>query len=233
VEGGNGAEAKLSDDHWVRFGAAIKALHTADIPFSITKDVQRETFSSKWRESLKAFIGTIENQEFKEPVAAKAVAFLKLMSSQILRMVKETEDLALTIQKQPSEYVLCHGDMHGWNLIVSQNENLFIVDWDTLILAPKERDLMFVGAGIWDSGRSPPEDEELFYQGYGETEVSRDGIAYYRFERVIQDIAEYCEHIFSCDDNDDGRLQCFEYLKSNFLPGGTIERAYESKLRGN
>jgi spectinomycin phosphotransferase len=47
---------KLSEDQWAQFGAAIKKLHSADIPSSITKDVPRETFSSKWRETVKAFL---------------------------------------------------------------------------------------------------------------------------------------------------------------------------------
>jgi hypothetical protein len=45
------------------------------------------------------------------------------------------------------------------------------------------------------------------------------------FERIIQDIGEYCEHIFLSDEGGEDRIQSFEYLQSNFLPGGTIERA--------
>jgi len=67
-------------------------------------------------------------------------------------------------------------------------------------LAPKERDLMFIGAGIWDSGHVPTEEESLFYQGYGQTKINHDAICYYRFERIIQDIAEYCEHIILSDE---------------------------------
>lgn len=53
-------------------------------------------------------------------------------------------------------------------------------------------------------------------------------MAYYRFERIIQDIDDYCEYIFLSDEGGDDRMQCFEYLKSNFLPGNTIEKAYAS-----
>ncbi len=87
---------------------------------------------------------------------------------------------------------------------------------------------MFIGAGIWDSGLTAAEEESLFYKGYGQTKINQDVLAYYRFERIIQDLGEYCEHIFTSNDNDDDRIQCFEYLQSNFLLGGTIERAYEA-----
>ena len=47
-----------------------------------------------------------------------------------------------------------------------QTTNLYLVGGDTLILAPKKPDLMFIGGGIWDSGYTPDE-ESLFYKGYG------------------------------------------------------------------
>ncbi|MFO1257517.1 MAG: phosphotransferase [Gammaproteobacteria bacterium] len=154
--------------------------------------------------------------------------FLKSKSSEILKLVERAEELAFTIQEQPIDYVLCHADMHGWNLFLDKEEALYIVDWDTFIFAPVERDLMFIGAGIWDSGLTPDEEASLFYKGYGQTNINQDAMAYYRFERIIQDIGDYCEYIFLSGEGGDDRIQCFEYLKSNFLPKGTIERAYQA-----
>lgn len=228
VEGHNGVDAKPSDDHWVQFGAAIKKLHSVDIPNALTSGTPRETFSSKWRETVKSFLGRIENEVFEKPVAVKMAAFLKSKRCEILKLVERAEELAITIQKQPLEYILCHADMHGWNLIVDKEGALYIVDWDTLIFAPKERDLMFVGAGIWDSGLTAAEEESLFYQGYGQTKINQDVLCYYRFERIIQDIGDYCEYIFLSDEGGDDRMQCFEHLQPVFLPNGAIERAYQA-----
>ena len=228
VEGRNGVDTKPSEDQWTQFGEAIKKLHSTDIPASITKDVPRETFSSKWRETVKAFLIRIESEVFEEPVAVKMSLFLKSKSSEILKLVERAEELAITIQKQPLDYVLCHADMHGWNLFVDKEEALYIVDWDTLIFAPKERDLMFIGAGIWDSGLTAAEEESLFYQGYGQTKINQDAMAYYRFERIIQDIGDYCEYIFLSDEGGDDRMQCFEHLQPVFRTYGAIERAYNS-----
>jgi spectinomycin phosphotransferase len=228
VEGYNGVEIKLSDQQWIEFGATMKKLHSTNIPNSIINNVPRETFSSKWRETVKAFLMRIENEVFEEPVAVKMALFLKSKSSEILNLVERAEKLAITIQKQPLEYILCHADIHGWNLIVDKEGALYIVDSDTLIFAPKERDLMFVGAGIWDSGCTAIEEESLFYQGYGQTKINQDVISYYRFERIIQDIGDYCEYIFLSDEGGDDRMQCFEHLQPVFLPNGAIERAYQS-----
>jgi spectinomycin phosphotransferase len=228
VEGRNGVEAKLSKDQWAQFGTAIKNLHSVDIPESITKGVPRETFSSKWREAVKAFLVRIESEVFEEPVAVKMAQFLKSKSSKILKLVERAEELAITIQKQPFTYVLCHADMHGWNLILDKEAALYIVDWDTLIFAPVERDLMFIGAGIWNSARTPAEEEFLFYHGYGQADINQDALAYYRFERIIEDIGDYCEYIFLSNEGGEDRMQCFEHLQPVFLPNGAIERAYDS-----
>ena len=103
-----------------------------------------------------------------------------------------------------------------------------MVDWDTLIFAPKERDLMFIGCGLGDSGYTPQEEETMFYQGYGQTNINQFAIAYYRCERIIEDIAVYCEQIFLSDEGGEDRKESLENVKSNFLPNGTIEMAYQS-----
>jgi hypothetical protein len=89
---------------------------------------------------------------------------------------------------------------------------------------------MFIGSGIWDSARTPAEEESLFYHGYGQADINQDVIAYCRFERIIQDIGEYCEHVLMSDEGGDNRMQCFEHLQPVFLPNGAIERAYDSYL---
>lgn len=228
IDGRNAVEEKLSDQQWIQFGTAIKKLHTTDIPKAINIHVPQETFSSKWCDTVTSFLDHIENEKFDDSIAAQTALFLKSKSDLIFSLIKHVEELRSILQDQPLEYVLCHADIHGWNLLIDGNNDLYLIDWDTLILAPKERELMFIGAGIWDSGCTPAEEKSLFYKGYGETEISQDAICYYRLDRIIQDIGEYCEHIFLSDDGYDNRMQSFEYLQANFLQNGTVERACAS-----
>jgi spectinomycin phosphotransferase len=81
--------------------------------------------------------------------------------------------------------------------------------------------------------RTPQEEETLFYRSYGQTQIDPIALAYYRYERIIEDIAVFCEQIFLTDEGGDDREQSFHSLRSNFLPNNTIEIAYQSdKTRG-
>jgi spectinomycin phosphotransferase len=51
-------------------------------------------------------------------------------------------------------------------------------------------------------------------------------VAYYRFERIVEDLAVFAEQLLLSDEGGDDRAQSVRYVKSNFQPGGTIERAY-------
>ena len=218
----------MTNQQWVEFGAALKRFHTASIPAAITSSIQWEKFSPQWRNTVKMFLERIKVETFNGPVAVEMSNFLKTKSDEILELVKRAERLAQMLQEKPAEFILCHGDIHAWNLLIADSVTFYMVDWDTLIFAPKERDLMFIGVGLGGKGHTPQEEKALFYQGYGYTRIDPIAMAYYRYERIIEDIAVYCGQIFLSDEGGEDRKQSFEYLQSNFLPGGTIEMAYQS-----
>ena len=162
MKGHNATKKHLSDQQWIEFGATMKKFHSAHIPKAITRNIQRETFSSKWRKTVKVFLERIKNEIFEDPIATEMALFLKSKSNEILELIGHAERLVRLLQNPPLKYVLCHADIHGWNLLIDEEDALYIVDWDTLLFAPKERDLMFIGAGIWDSGRTLFEEDYCF-----------------------------------------------------------------------
>jgi len=227
VEGQNGFDKKLSEQQWVEFGAALKRFHTADLPAAITGGIPREDFSPRWRNTMKMFLKRIESETFNEPVAAELAAFLKIKKEQMHQMVKRAERLAGMLQEKPPEFILCHADIHIWNLFIDTSGALFMVDWDTLLFAPKERDLMFIGGGLGDSGYTPGQEENLFYRGYGPTDINQVAIAYYRYERIVEDMAVYCEQLLLSEAGGEDRSQSLAIVKFYFLPGGTIARTFQ------
>ena len=228
VDGRNGFEVPLSDAQRIEFGMAMKQFHTADMPAALTANIPRESFSPRWRDMIRSFLTRIERETFADPLAAELALFLQANRRETLALIGRAEHLAQAIEAEETPFILCHADIHGWNLLIDGDDQLYVVDWDTLIFAPKERDLMFVGAGLGGNGHSLEEEVAFFYEGYGRVQIDPKGIAYYRCERIIEDIALYCEQIFLSDDDGEDRKQALDYLKSNYRPEGTIEIALGS-----
>ncbi|MCL4559136.1 MAG: aminoglycoside phosphotransferase family protein [Chloroflexi bacterium] len=230
VEGRNGYQVNLTDHHWVELGAALKRVHTAALPHELIGRFRRETYSPRWREIVQGFVAHAEDPIRDDPLAINLAAFLRAKREVILDLTGRAERLARALQAERREFVLCHSDVHAGNVLIDSAGALYIVDWDDPILAPKERDLMFPGGAQGFRGHTPEEEETLFYQGYGQTQIDHRALAYYRYERIVEDLAIECEQIFSTTQGGEDREQAFEYFKSNFLPENTIEIAYQSDL---
>ena len=231
VEGRNGYEVEMSDRHWIDFGRTLKIIHTTVLHPALRARIQKETYPPQGRETVTRSLGSVENDTFHDPVALKLTAFLKTKRGEILDLVGRAERLAQALQARPPEFILCHSDIHAGNILIDADDHLYIVDWDNPILAPKERDLMFVGGGQFGDRRTAQEEETLFYRGYGQTQIDPVALAYYRYERIIQDIAVECEQIFLTTGGGEDRERAYHYLTSNFLPNNTIEIAYKSDMK--
>ena len=221
IEGKDGFDRELTDSHRKTLGAALKRIHTAHVLPGLRSLIPEETFDPRWRRSLESFLTQVENNSFEEPTAARLVEFMRSRRREIDRLVERTRELASELQSQPLEFVLCHTDIHGGNILIGDNDELYIVDWDNPLLAPKERDLMFIGGGIdniWKSER----EESVFYEGYGSNELNLKVLAYYRYERIIEDLVVICEQLLLTNEGGADREQGFRWFTSNFEPGSTM-----------
>jgi len=145
---------------------------------------------------------------------------------EIQSIVERAEQLAQALQNRAVKLAVCHSDLHGRNVLVGADDELAIVDWDAPILAPKERDLMFIGGGvggIWNNDQ----EASWFYQGYGQTEIDLVALSYYRYERIVVDIAEDSEQIFGMQGSVEERQKALG-LMNQFLPNNVVEIAHRS-----
>ncbi|NLH00174.1 MAG: aminoglycoside phosphotransferase family protein [Chloroflexi bacterium] len=224
IEGRSGFEADLTGEQWIAFGAALRRIHSIKLPTELHSKVAGETFSPHWRERVRRYQALVEQACFDDPISAKLADFMRAHRAEISHLVDRAWELAGEMQSQPLEPVLCHSDIHAGNVLLAENGPLYIVDWDNPILASKERDLMFIGGGVGETW-ADPRNEELFYQGYGSTEIDLLALAYYRIERIVIDIAEFCEQILMSGSGDDDREQAFRFFTGQFAPGDVIEIA--------
>jgi len=227
VEGQNGFCSNLTDDQWVALGKALRQVHEVHVPPSIKDQIRIETYSSKWREFVRSLDNQIDETLSGDETALKLQTFMKEHKAEIDRLVDRAEYFSQKIQEQSPEFVLCHSDIHGGNVLIDGNDAIYIVDWDEPIMAPKERDLMFIGGGVTNVWNKPRE-IELFYRGYGKTEINQMRLAYYRHERIVQDIAEYVEALLLSTTGGDDRLEMYKQFIDMFEPNGVVEIAFKT-----
>ena len=101
------------------------------------------------------------------------------------------------------------------------------MDWDEPILAPKERDLMFIGGGVGNVWNKPHE-ETLFYKGYGKTEIDPIIPAYYRQERIVEDIAVYCQELLLTKAGTQDRSTMYRHFLDMFALQGVVDIAFKT-----
>lgn len=228
MEGHNAFDGALTERQWVEFGAAVRAIHTIAVPADLGSRIKHETYTPLWRERAKALLERVKAETYPEPVAAQYAEFLIQKAGEIRHIVQMAEQLGVVLQTQNPPLVLCHSDLHAGNLLIDPNSRLYIVDWDDPILAAKERDLMFIGGGVGSAWYSPKE-EALFYHGYGPPEINPVALAYYRFERIIQDIAEWGERMLLSEQGGQERGRWLQGLKRWFQPNDVVEMAYQAE----
>jgi spectinomycin phosphotransferase len=227
VTGQNGFSAPLSERQWMKLGGALKGMHTTIVPPALKTSLPQETYAPYWRDLVRTLQTRLEATTFVDSVAAEMSAFLRAKCDEIAHIVARAEALGDALRVQGPTPVLCHADIHGANVLIGADQTISIVDWDTLIFAPKERDLMFVGGGVggvWND----PQEEAWFYQGYGRTEVDPLALAYYRYERIVEDIAAYGEELLWTDEGGADRANGLRFFLDQFLPNNVVEIAYQT-----
>lgn len=228
IEGQDGFRVDLTDDQWIVLGKALRQVHESPVPISIKDYIKRETYCSKWPETVRDIYKQIDaGVRAVDDTALKLVMFMKEQRKTIQCLIDRAEQLERKVKEQSVEFVLSHSDIHAGNVLIANNGALYIVDWDNPIMAPKERDLMFVGAGVGNVWNNPDQ-EKLFYKGYGQTHINRDILAYYRYIRIVEDIAVYCQELLLTIGGGKEREIMYKHFMDMFAPQGVVEIAFNT-----
>jgi len=226
IDGQNGFEQKLTKNQWIEFGRTLKKIHTLLVPFSIQIQLRKETLSPKWRDIVKSLDVELKVKS-ENKIATDFKHFYKSNLTAIYRLVNSADELCKKIHLDANKYVLCHSDIHAGNILITRDGSFYIIDWDEPMMAPKERDLMFIGGGVGNVWNLSDE-AAYFYEGYGMTDIDKTILSYYRHERIIEDIALYAQDILSFSHNEQSKLDSFNHFKSMFEPKGVVDIAFSN-----
>ena len=220
----------MSDAHWIEFGSALKKLHTAKPTPEISHEIKRETFVPKQLAYCQELHAQVKTRKYDDPFQKELAGFWLDNYGTIEAILERTETLSKRMQETNLEFVLCHGDIHTANLLLSNDDKLYIVDWDETLLAPKERDLLFIIGSIFND-MSDGKWEQLFFQGYDETEVDLLALAYYRYDWCVEDMGEFAKDVFGREDlGAETKANSIQWFKSLFAEGNSVELALSTQI---
>lgn len=228
IEGHAAVDVGMEMRHWIAYGAVLRQIHAAVLPPELARRMRRETFTPGWIDVVRHLGEQLPTRVLADPVEQELAAFWLARRVEIRALVERTEVLGQQLQATAPASVLCHADIHTWNLLLDTTDNLWVVDWDETVLAPKERDLMFVIGGM-GGDLVRPHEEAWFFQGYGPATVDSLALAYYRYARAVEDLGAYGEQVFMTGDvGVETKRAAMEGFMVQFEPGNMISLAYAS-----
>jgi spectinomycin phosphotransferase len=190
--------------------------------------MRRDAFTPNGADLLRRLDAHIGTRRFDDPAEEALATFWQARRADIHLLLDRAEDLGRRLAATNPAITLCHADIHTANVLLDADGEVWFVDWDETILAPRERDLMFVVGGI-SSRLVSPREEALFFQGYGATTIASLVLAYYRYAWAVSDISEYGAQVyFRPDFGAVTRQAGLDGFLSLFQPGEIVALAFAS-----
>ncbi|MBA2677198.1 MAG: aminoglycoside phosphotransferase family protein, partial [Ktedonobacteraceae bacterium] len=238
----------MTDEQWKEVGTIFQRIHQVRLPSFGFESLRKETFDpteyARWIHTFETSpavaetgpavaetgLAVAETQHAQDGASASQRALRSAWmayQSTIHIAIAMLETLGDALQRRTLPYVVCHADLHPANLLRDPLGHVFVIDWDEVMLAPKERDFLFIKASSADSETLPG--TPAFLQGYGQAEIDWMALTYYRYERVMQDLIACAQDVFFRDnwgeEAKEGAVQLFHTVLAE---GGEIDAASQA-----
>ena len=120
------------------------AVHTA--PGAASRRAGTDDFVVPHRDELEAALGSAAGAGDCGPYARPAAALLACHAAPVLRLLTRCDRLAAAARSRSAGRVLTHGEPHPGNTMLTA-DGWLLIDWDTALVAPPERDLWSLDPG--------------------------------------------------------------------------------------
>ena len=173
----------------------IGALHTS--PAVLWENAMVEDFALAQRDEIARALDEVSAPWETGPYGERARSWFELRANRIEHILGERDRLAEQARGRPERMVLTHGEPHPGNLIET-SDGWLLVDWDTALVAPPERDLWHLQGG-----------ESIGFDAYtsvAERDVVPAMLDLYRLTWELDDIASLAARFHSAhEDTEDAR----------------------------
>jgi spectinomycin phosphotransferase len=183
ISGKTAEEQKLPDGQLERLGELIAKIHHSKSvvgEYSVT-----EEFAIPFKDRLLGIFNAMSeissgSTKFKK----RLKLFLEPHRAKFLQELETLEGLQYKVVRKNLEFVNCHGKPSPGNVLSSNSGEVYLLDWDDPIFAPKEKDLLFFKDKI-----------EPVMKGYSlfskDINIDQEVMAFYGHMWNLGEIADY------------------------------------------
>lgn len=167
----------------------------ADLP-------RREDFDLPGRRHLLAAMAQTDEPWHAGPFGEPTRELLRSSAAEVHKLLRRYDDLAAAVVGSAGSWVITHGEPHAANVLTDRRGARLLIDWDTVAVGPRERDLWMLTddtAADWDAP-----DRAAYAATAGDVPLSTTALALYRTRWALEEICEYVswfrgEHVRSRD----------------------------------
>ena len=181
IDGITPCEEPLMPAQRYELAKIITELHRYDTGIPTEAHIMRENYDIPFLASLMAWAKN-GNENIPLGYSRNIVEKLELLS-----------ELSSALSTLNLPYVLCHNDVHGWN-VITQDNNLFLLDWEGLRFAPRESDLFVFKYGQY-LGQHWEEFLGVYRKAHPHCEINETAMRFFLLRRRLDDINEFIESL--------------------------------------
>ncbi|HET6919939.1 MAG TPA: aminoglycoside phosphotransferase family protein, partial [Jiangellaceae bacterium] len=188
LSGGMGAQ------HWASYGALLAMVHATAVTDALATLLPREDHT---HERVASTVRALDSSVGRPAgVGGPADHLTRALAEEwhaaagaVSTLLEQADGLGRELRARQAPSVVCHGDPHIGNVLIGGDGRVWLIDWDDAVLAPRERDLMFVIGGVLAFAPVSPQQQSWFFDGYGPADLDPTRLAYYRCTRALEDLA--------------------------------------------
>jgi len=217
----------MSAQHWSSYGALLAEVHATAVTDALAKQLPREDHThERVAPAARALDSRIRISVGPADYLARAVAEeWSTAADVVFTLLEQADGLGRELRTRMAPSVVCHGDPHLGNVLLGGDDRVWLVDWDDAVLAPRERDLMFVTGGGLAFAPVSTQEKSWFFDGYGAADLDPARLAYYLCTRALDDIADFATHVADVRRSEPERADALSIVRGLLSPTGLVSLA--------
>ena len=171
----------------------------------------KESFDITFESDLLRCISILEKSNRNNCLNQSLRELVLLKKEQILSSMNVVREIRNSVHINSSQLVLCHGDMWGGNIIYHNNQ-LFFLDWESVILAPPKYNLFgYIGSSF-----------DIFISSYNKQldrkiQINLDLIRFYSYRAHLRNLSNWIMNILIRNKDESQSINDLDMIRNHCL----------------